>query len=91
MSDYVEARYAVLVIRQAHTSKDWVALDLMSKLLGDLCPHIMPDGPDGDSRIEALSAIRALALSFDHYVWPPTDHWENAHQAVQRWCDEATA
>jgi hypothetical protein len=63
----------------------------MTKLIGDLCPQMIPSGPKGNKRIEALVAIRLLAFSFDHYVWPPADYWENAHQAAQKWCDEAAA
>jgi hypothetical protein len=86
MSDYVEARYALLVLRQAYCSSDAVARDLMLKLVTDLCPHYIPaPGPKGSKRTEALEALRSLALCFDHHVWPPAAYWESAHEAAQDW------
>jgi hypothetical protein len=89
MSDYVEARYAVIVLRQAHLSSDAAACDMVTKLIKDLCPHIIPSpGPAGSKRVEALEAIRSLAVSFDHHVWPPASYWDIAHQAALDWCGE---
>jgi hypothetical protein len=91
MSDYVEARYALLVLRQAYCSSDAVARDLMLKLVTDLCPHYIPaPGPKGSKRTEALEALRSLALCFDHHVWPPAAYWESAHEAAQDWVSETS-
>lgn len=92
MSDYVEARYALLVLRQAYSSNDVTARELIFKLVKDLCPHYIPaPGLDGSKKTDAVEALRSLALCFDHHVWPPAAYWENAHEAVQDWVSVADA
>jgi hypothetical protein len=92
MSDYVEARYALLVLRQAYSSNDAKARELILKLVTDLCPHYIPAPTrEGSTKTEAIEALRLLALCFDHHVWPPAAYWENAHEAAQGWAHVANA
>jgi hypothetical protein len=84
MSD-VEARHALLIFRQAYFSPRDVAGSLITDLVIDL---------DSDQSIAterrgtAITALHALAVSFEKHVWPSAVAWELAHEALQAWCAE---
>jgi len=61
MSEYVEARYAKLVLREARLAEEDVASKLINELLRDLKSF-----PDLNSaRVQAVTSIRQLSLSLD--------------------------
>jgi len=91
MSDYVEARYALLIIEQAHNSGDAVARDLIEDLLRDLCPHAVPNEPKESKRVKALQALRTLALGIRHFECLPAAYWQEALRTAGEWCNEAAA
>jgi hypothetical protein len=86
MSEYVEARYAKLVLREARQAKEDVASRLVNDLLRDLASSEVLDPP---RRAQALMSIRLLALSLDHPLSPHFREWEAAHQAAEAWCQNA--
>jgi hypothetical protein len=88
MSEYVESRYALLILRQAMLSSDVVARKLLATLVTDLPPS---RGTKYKARTKAMEAIRALSVSFEDYEWPPIIIWETAHEAAKEWCAEAGA
>lgn len=88
MSEYVEARYALLIIEQALMSTDENAKDLIGRLVKDLSPSTIP-GAATKKRAQTLQAVRALALSFENHARPPAAYWETAQFAAQQWCKEA--
>jgi hypothetical protein len=85
MSDYVEARYAKLVLREARVAKDEVA----SKLVNDLLRDLGSFQTMNSARAQALTSIRVLALSLDHRQPFCIREWEAADQAAEAWCQNA--
>ena len=85
MSDYVEARYALLVLRQASLSGAKVTRALILDLISDLNPNrewTTKRGP-------AVAALKTLALAFEQGGWPPDPTWQVAHKALEDWCNSA--
>ena len=85
MSDYVEARYAKLVLQEARLAKQDIASKLVNKLLHDL-------GSLQESyaaRARALTSICLLALSLDHPQSRHIGEWDAADQAAEAWCQNA--
>jgi hypothetical protein len=83
MSEYVEARYAKLVLREARMATGDVASRLLNELLRDLNSPQKLNSPRG----QALVSIRLLALSLDS---PRSIHeWEAADRAAEAWCQNA--
>jgi hypothetical protein len=90
MSEYVEARYAIVVLRQAHLARDRTARDLVVKLLRDLRPRAGASiSPSGGKRGIALDAIATLAFGFNHSLQPPDSCWKAAYEAALDWCNQA--
>lgn len=84
MSEYVEARYAKLVLQEARTANEVEA----SRLVNDLLRDLSPPRTSNVARAQALTSIRVLALSLDQ----PQSHlreWEAADQATEAWCHNA--
>ena len=85
MSEYVEARYAKLVLREAEVAKD----DVASKLVNDLLRDLKSPQRLNSARAQALTSIRVLA----HKLYQPHSfrvrEWEAAHQAAEEWCQNA--
>jgi hypothetical protein len=85
MSEYVEARYAKLVLREASVAKDDVASQLVNDLLRDLnSPQKL-----NSARAQALTSIRVLAHTLHHPYSLHVREWEAAHQAAEVWCQNA--
>jgi hypothetical protein len=82
MSDYVEARYALMVFRQANLSSTGVARALILDLVRDLDPNRQWTTRRGP----AVAALKTLMLIFEQGVWPPASAWDVAHEALQDWC-----
>ena len=84
MSEYVEARYAKLILREARSVNDAEASRIVNDLLRDLSPLHTSNA----ARAQALTSIRMLALSLDR----PQSHlreWEAVDQATEAWCRNA--
>jgi hypothetical protein len=84
MSD-VEARHALLIFRQAYLSPHDASGPLILTLVTDLDRG---QSTATDKRGTAIAALRALAVSFEHHIWPSAAAWELAHEALQAWCSE---
>ena len=85
MSEYVEARYAKLVLCEARVAKDDVASQLVNDLLRDLnSPQEL-----NPARARAVTSIRVLA----HRLRQPHSllvrEWEAEYQAADAWCQNA--
>jgi hypothetical protein len=92
MSEYVEARYAKLVLREARLAKEDVASRLINDLLHDLKPFQnlnFARSPLTCARGHALTSIRLLALSLDRPHSIHAREWEAADQAAEVWCRNA--
>jgi hypothetical protein len=85
MSEYVEARYAKLVLREARLAKE----DVASKLINDLLHDLKSFRNLNSARAQALTSIRLLALCLDRPQSPRTREWEAADQAAEAWCRNA--
>jgi hypothetical protein len=85
MSEYVEARYAKLVLREAEVAKDDVAPKLVDDLLRDLnSPQKL-----NSARAQTLTSIRVLAHRLHQPHCFHVREWEAAHQAAEEWCQNA--
>jgi hypothetical protein len=87
MSEYVEARYAKLVLREARLAEEDVASKLINELLHDLKSFQNLNS----ARLQVLTSIRQLLLSLDR-PRPQSLHardWEAADQAAEAWCRNA--
>ena len=62
MSEYVEARNAKRVLREARAAKD----DVASRLVNDLLRDLYSPQKLNNARAQALTSIRVLAISLDH-------------------------
>jgi hypothetical protein len=85
MSEYVEARYAKLVLQEARTVDEAEASRLVNELLRDLSPPRMSNV----ARAQAMTSIRVLALSLDQPESRHLHEWEAANQATEAWCHNA--
>jgi len=85
MSEYVEARFALLTLEQARESTEDRATSLLNALLQDLNP---PE-KDGSLRAETVTSIRHLAVLLCEHRTPPPSYWEAAYQAANAWRDNA--
>jgi hypothetical protein len=85
MSEYVEARYAKLVLQEARTADEAEASRLVNELLRDLTPPRMSNA----AHAQALTSIRVLALSLDQPQSRHQREWEAANQATEAWCHNA--
>jgi hypothetical protein len=85
MSEYVEARYAKLILQEAHAATEDVATKLVNDLLHDLGSFERFNS----ARAQALASIRLLALSLDHPRTLHVSEWEAANQAAEAWCKNA--
>ena len=85
MSEYVEARNAKRVLREARAAKD----DVASRLVNDLLRDLYSPQKLNNARAQALTSIRVLAISLDHPQSLHVDEWEAAHQAAEAWCHNA--
>jgi len=85
MSEYVEARYARLVLREARLAEEDVASRLISELSHDLksCQNL------NSARTQAVTSIRQLALSLNRPQSLHARDWEAADQAAEAWCRNA--
>jgi len=85
MSEYVEARYAKLVLREARVAKE----DVASKLVNDLLRDLGSLQELNSAGAQALTSIRLLALGLDQPQSLHAREWEAAHQAAEAWCQTA--
>ena len=85
MSEYVEARYAKLILREAEVANE----DVASKLVNGLLRDLNSTKKLNSARAQALTSIRVLA----HRLHQPHSfhvrEWEAAHQAAEDWCQNA--
>jgi hypothetical protein len=85
MSEYVESRYAKLVLQEARQAKEDVAFRLVNDLLRDLgCLQRL-----SSARAQALTSIRSLAHSLDQPQSLQAREWDAANQATEAWCRDA--
>jgi hypothetical protein len=85
MSEYVEARYARLVLREARLAEEEVASKLINELLHDLKSFQNLNS----ARTQAVTSIRQLALNLDRPQSLHARDWEAADQAAEAWCRNA--
>jgi hypothetical protein len=85
MSEYVEARYAKLVLREACLARE----DEAAKLVNDLLRDLGSLQNFNSARAQALTSIRLLALSLDRPRSRHIHEWELANQAAEAWCQNA--
>jgi hypothetical protein len=85
MSEYVEARYAKLVLCEAQVAND----DVASKLVNDLLRDLKSPQRLSSARAEALTSIRVLAHRLHQPHSLQMREWEAAHRAADAWCQNA--
>ncbi len=85
MSEYVEARYALLKLEEAREAGEARASNLLNGLLDDLSPA----QGDGSQRADTLASIRHLMLILREHKTPPPSYWDAAHRAANAWRDRA--
>jgi hypothetical protein len=85
MSDYVEARYALLTLEQARASTEDQATSLLNGLLQDLSLTEKSDLP----RADTLASIRHLAVVLCEHRTSPKPCWDAAYEAAHAWRDQA--
>jgi len=85
MSEYVEARYALITLEQAQESPEDRATTLLNGLLKDLDSS----GRPGSARADTLASVRHLALILCDRKAPPSSYWEAARIAANAWRDGA--
>jgi hypothetical protein len=85
MSEYVEARYAKLMLQEARLANEAEASKLVKDLLRDLSPVQRMNA----ARAQALTSMRVLALSLDQPQTLHVHEWEAADQATEAWCQNA--
>jgi hypothetical protein len=85
MSEYVESRYAKLVLAEARLADEKVASRLINELVRDLGrSHGLSAAGE-----QAVTSIRLLAVSFDHPQFLHVREWDVADQAAEAWCRNA--
>ena len=85
MSEYVEARYAKLVLREARLAEE----DLASKLINELLHDLKSFQNLNSARTQAVTSIRQLSLSLDRPQSLHAREWEAADQSAEAWCRNA--
>jgi hypothetical protein len=85
MSEYVESRYARMVLQEARVAQEEVASRLVNDLLRDLGSFQTLSS----ARAQAVTSIRLLALSLDQPQSPHLREWDAADQAAEAWCQNA--
>jgi hypothetical protein len=86
MSEYVEARYAKLVLREARLADQ----DAACKLINDLLRDLSSLQTLNCSSARTLTSLRSLALSLDRsQSLHVLDEWDAANQAAEAWCKSA--
>jgi hypothetical protein len=85
MSEYVESRYAKLVLQEARLAREEAASRLVNDLLRDLGSLQRLNS----ARAQALTSIRSLALSLDQPQSLHVREWDAADQAAEAWCRNA--
>jgi hypothetical protein len=85
MSEYVESRYAKLVLADARLAGEEVA----SRLINDLLHDLGSLGRLNSVRDQALTSIRLLALSLNQPQCLHVREWHAADQAAEAWCRNA--
>lgn len=88
MSDFVEARYAVIVLRQAEISSAEVAGEMILRLASDL-EFGSKSVLGHTSRAAAVKAIKTLARDFQRSGRPSGALWSDAHAAALAWYETA--
>jgi hypothetical protein len=85
MSEYVEARYAKLMLREARLADQDVACKLVDELLRDLSslPRL------NCASAQTLTTVRLLALSLHDAQSLHVREWDAANQAAEAWCQSA--
>jgi hypothetical protein len=90
MSEYVEARYAKLVLREARLAEEDVASKLINELLHDLKSFQNLNSQNLNSvRAQAVTSIRQLSLSLDRPQSLHAREWEAADESAEAWCRNA--
>ncbi len=85
MSEYVEARYARLMLRDLQAATQDEAAKRLNDLLRDLgSPHRL-----SSAGAKALTSIGLLALSLDRPQSRDIQEWKAANQAVEAWYQSA--
>jgi hypothetical protein len=85
MSEYVEARYAKLVLSEARSAEG----DLATKLIDDLLHDLKLSQDLNAARAQAVTSLRQLSLSLDRPQSLHAREWEAADQAAEAWCRNA--
>jgi len=85
MSEYVEARYARLMLREARLADQDVACKLINDLLRDLSS--LPKSNCASA--QTLTSLRLLALSLDDARSLHIREWDAANQAAEAWFESA--
>ncbi|MBR0828076.1 hypothetical protein JQ596_21305 [Bradyrhizobium manausense] len=85
MSQYVEARYALLTLQEARETSEGRATKLLNNLLQDL----RPTQQDDPHRADAIASIQHLAVILRQHRMPPSSYWEAAFEATHAWRDHA--
>jgi hypothetical protein len=84
MSEYVEARYALLTLEEARDCAE----DRATNLLDDLLQHLRPRPSDHSHRADTLAYVRHLALTL-HEHRASLSYWDAAYEAAHAWRDDA--
>jgi hypothetical protein len=85
MSEYVEARYAKLILDEARLAEQDVASKLIKELLRDLSSQQRLNCASA----QTVSSIRLLALSLDGGQSLHVREWDAANRAAEAWCQSA--
>jgi hypothetical protein len=85
MSEYMDACYAKLILREAQAAPEDVAADLVN----DLLHHLGSLDGSSSPRVRALASIRLLAQSLYCSPGHQAREWEAANQAANVWCQNA--
>jgi hypothetical protein len=85
MSEYVEARYAKLILDEARLAEQDVASKLVKELLRDLSSLQRLNCASA----QTVSSIRLLALSLDGGQSLHVREWDAANRAAEAWCQSA--
>ena len=85
MSEYVESRYAKLVLQQARLANE----DVVFRLVNDLLRDLGRLQSLSSARAQALTSIRSLAFRLDHHQSLQAREWDAADQAAEAWCQDA--
>jgi hypothetical protein len=85
MSEYVEARYAKLILDEARLAEQ----DVASKLIKDLLRDLSSLQRLNCASAQTLTSIRMLALSLDDGRSLHVHEWDAANRAAEAWCQSA--